>query len=343
ARRDRFRLRRRRARARHGAAHLSFARRVGAGRLDGDRLQSGGSGQCHGPRRARECARRRLCRQPRCRGFLVCAACPGCGAARAHAGEAQTRNACASGAPLIRDRHTAGVCNGARKSYLSDLRAFECRSRVNPRSVSAAHHFTPALPPLSRVSAGVHAALRPGHTQTDEQRRAMTLETAPAAVYFDGTSSRKRSVALRLGADLELVENGAVVNTWPYDQIRRVDGPPALVRLRCATALPLARLEIADAATAETLLPRCPALDLGRGGAAQTWRVVGWSIAAVASIVAVTLLGIPPIAGRPAPLVSFPVEERSGGGGGKQIRTPRRGHACASAARPSPLPPPAGH
>jgi hypothetical protein len=33
------------------------------------------------------------------------------------------------------------VCDGPRKSGLPDLRAFECRSRVNPGSVSAAHHF----------------------------------------------------------------------------------------------------------------------------------------------------------------------------------------------------------
>ena len=42
--------------------------------------------------------------------------------------------------------------NGPRKSGLPDLRVFERRSRVNPRSVSAAHH-----------SAMLHAALRPGH------------------------------------------------------------------------------------------------------------------------------------------------------------------------------------
>src|SRR5258708_36715406 len=36
---------------------------------------------------------------------------------------------------------TATDWNGPRKSGLPDLRAFERRSRVNPRSVSAAHHF----------------------------------------------------------------------------------------------------------------------------------------------------------------------------------------------------------
>jgi len=47
---------------------------------------------------------------------------------------------------------TATDCGGPRKSGLPDLRAYGRRSRVNPRSVSAAHH-----------SAALHAALRPGH------------------------------------------------------------------------------------------------------------------------------------------------------------------------------------
>ena len=51
----------------------------------------------------------------------------------------------------------------------------------------------------------------------------MTLETAPSgqAVYFDGTSNRKRRVALRMGSGLDIIEDGAVVDTWPYDRIRR--------------------------------------------------------------------------------------------------------------------------
>jgi hypothetical protein len=45
-----------------------------------------------------------------------------------------------SGAPLIRDLREGGVSNDPRKSGLPDLRIFDCRSRVDPRSVSAAHH-----------------------------------------------------------------------------------------------------------------------------------------------------------------------------------------------------------
>ena len=36
------------------------------------------------------------------------------------------------------------------------------------------------------------------------------------AVYFDGASSRKHQVTLRLGSALDIVEDGAVVATWPF-------------------------------------------------------------------------------------------------------------------------------
>ena len=69
------------------------------------------------------------------------------------------------------------------------------------------------------------------------------------AVFLDGQSNRKRSVELRFGTALEIVEQGAVVESWAYDQVRRADGPPGLLRLSSETAAPLARLEVADAST----------------------------------------------------------------------------------------------
>src|SRR6266511_278982 len=83
--------------------------------------------------------------------------CPGCGAAR-------------SGAPLIRGRQSPR--DGQRKSGLPDLRAFERRSRVNPRSVSAAHHFRAALRP-GRESGIKGIALMGGTTQTVDKNQAL--------------------------------------------------------------------------------------------------------------------------------------------------------------------------
>src|SRR5258708_32670574 len=149
----------------------------------------------------------------------------------------------------------------------------------------------------------------------------MTPETVQHgdAVYFDGRSNGKRRVALQFAAGLDMVEDGIVVGTWPYDGIRRADGPPALFRLNCVAALPLARLEISDDAIKAVIAAHCGALDVGRAGPAQTWRIVLWSLAAVCSIVVVALYGIPFVADRLAPVVPAAVENRIGEAGGRPI------------------------
>ena len=151
------------------------------------------------------------------------------------------------------------------------------------------------------------------------------------AIYFDGQSNRKRRVALRLADGLDIVEDGIVVDNWPYIGIRRADGPPALLRLSCTKALPLARLEIKDEATKAAIGSRCEALDARRGGAAQTWRIVFWSVAAVCSIVAVALYGIPFAADRLAPFIPAAVEKRIGEGVDRQIRFVLGGRDCNAA------------
>jgi predicted Zn-dependent protease len=142
-----------------------------------------------------------------------------------------------------------------------------------------------------------------------------------AAVYFDGTSSRKHQVTLRLGSSLEVVEEGAVVATWPFDTIRRVDGAVSRLRLSSTAAPPLARLEIDDPGMMQAVTARCPALDVGRGGPRQTARIVFWSAAAVCSILAIVVYGIPILAERLAPLVPYTVERRIGEAVDTQVRT----------------------
>jgi Zn-dependent protease with chaperone function len=140
-----------------------------------------------------------------------------------------------------------------------------------------------------------------------------------AGVYFDGQSNRKRRVVLRFGPTLEIVENDVVVDLWPYEDIRRVDGVPALLRLKCLSAAPLARLEIEDEAAKQAIALHCPKLDDGMPGSAQTWRIVGWSAAAVCSIVVVVMYGIPFAADRLAAFVPFAVEKRLGDAVDKQV------------------------
>lgn len=150
--------------------------------------------------------------------------------------------------------------------------------------------------------------------------------TAIAAVFYDGTSNRKRIVTLRFAAALEIVEDGAVIATWPYADVRRADGKKAL-RLLCVSALPLARLEIANPEAAAQVTSHVPQLEAGRGPA-QTGRIVAWSLAAAVSIVLVTIYGIPLIADRLAPLVPLAVEKRIGEAVDRQARTIFGGQNC---------------
>ena len=114
-----------------------------------------------------------------------------------------------------------------------------------------------------------------------------------AAVYFDGTSSRKHQVTLRLGAALEIVEDGAVVATWPFEAIRRADGATGPAAPELLSAAPLARLEIDDPATIEAVTARCTALDVIAADRSISLRIVFWSAAAIASILAIVVYGLP--------------------------------------------------
>jgi Zn-dependent protease with chaperone function len=146
------------------------------------------------------------------------------------------------------------------------------------------------------------------------------------AIYYDGTSSRKRQVTLQPGAALDIVENGATVASWPFAEIRRADGGRS-VRLSCLKALPLARLEIADKAAAERILGFCHALDADHHSK-QTGKVIAWSLGAACSIVLVTLFGIPLLADRLAPMVPYAVEKRIGEAVDRQAKAILGGRIC---------------
>lgn len=149
------------------------------------------------------------------------------------------------------------------------------------------------------------------------------------ATYYDGVSSRRRQVELRFGAQLDIAEHGVVLASWQYLDIRRVDGARGL-RLTSVAAATQARLEVADE-TAQRLLERhCTALDHGRGGG-QALRIVFWSVAAAASIVLLTLYGIPLVADRLAMVVPAAAERRLGEAVDKQVRALMGGKPCTGA------------
>src|SRR5690348_5528520 len=127
-------------------------------------------------------------------------------------------------------------------------------------------------------------------------------------VYFDGTSSRRRLVTLAFKDRLEVDEDQNTLAVWSYADIRRVDGPPGTLRLSCLTEPALARLEVRDATLAAELVPRCAQLDDNIPGRQGVGAIVGWSIVAVASIIAVIVYGVPLAADHLTPLVPQSLE-----------------------------------
>ena len=153
-----------------------------------------------------------------------------------------------------------------------------------------------------------------------------------SVVYFDGKSSRRRLVTLTFSDRLELNEPSEVAIFWPYADIRRADGPAGTLRLTCLIAPALARLEIRDPALATELVSRCTRLDenaFGRGGVAT---VIGWSLAAAVSIVAVVLFGVPLAADRLTPLVPQAFERRMGDVADGQVKALFGNKMCNGAA-----------
>jgi predicted Zn-dependent protease len=94
----------------------------------------------------------------------------------------------------------------------------------------------------------------------------------------------------------------------------------------------LARLEIRDAALAAALIARCPSLDHNVAGRHRASSIVGWSLAATVSIVAMIWFGLPLLADRLAPLVPSALESRIGDAAEAQIKVIFGGKTCSGAA-----------
>jgi Zn-dependent protease with chaperone function len=163
---------------------------------------------------------------------------------------------------------------------------------------------------------------------------AETIPPAPrpdaASVFYDGTSSRRHQVQLALSGPLEISENGTTLATWPFADIRRAGGAADILRLSCVSAPSLARLEVRDATLAATLRFRCSHLDDNSAGRHSVTAIVGWSLAAAVSIVAVIWFGLPFAADRLAPLIPNTLERRIGDAADGQIRVFFGGKACSN-------------
>src|SRR5258708_642995 len=153
------------------------------------------------------------------------------------------------------------------------------------------------------------------------------------AIYFDGTSNRRRPVTLDFADRLEIRDGARVLAGWAYPDIRRADSPSRMLRVGCLSAAALARLEIRDAAVAATLVSRCASIDDNTPGRRGVATIIGWSLAAAVSIVAVVLFGVPLAAERLTPLVPDSFERRLGDVADSQVKAGVKAPACGYAPR----------
>ena len=151
-------------------------------------------------------------------------------------------------------------------------------------------------------------------------------------VYFDGTSNRRRAATLVFDDMLAIDAGDGAPVRWAYADIRRVDSPVGTLRVTCRTAPAVARLEVRDPAIAAELTSRCARLDEDHLGRRGVTTIVGWSVAATVSIVAVVLFGVPLAADRLAPLVPQALERRLGDVADAQVQTVFGAKFCDHAA-----------
>ena len=156
----------------------------------------------------------------------------------------------------------------------------------------------------------------------------MSDHVSDQVFYFDGSSSRRHAVTLTFGDQLEIREGELTLGAWRYDDIRRADAPRDTLRVSCLSAPALARLEIRDATLANELVSRCARLNEGMPGHRGVAAIIGWSLAATASIILVVLFGVPLAAERLTPLVPQAFERRLGDVADGQIKVLFGGKLC---------------
>jgi Zn-dependent protease with chaperone function len=165
---------------------------------------------------------------------------------------------------------------------------------------------------------------------TSPDSNAGTADGAAArpAIYFDGLTNRRHRVTLVFDANLDIYENGVGVAYWRYDDLRAVDGGRGTLRLKCVSVLPLARLEVPDPAAQAEIRARARFLEIENTTGTQTRRIVGWSIAAIVSIIAIVFFGVPLVASRLVPLIPLSFERQLGDMADNQVRVVFGGKVC---------------
>ena len=143
------------------------------------------------------------------------------------------------------------------------------------------------------------------------------------ATFFDGKTAARHEVAVDLGATTLRIRDAdsQLLAEWPYDEIESRSAPDRVLRLGKTGNPVLARLEVHDPQLATAIDELSTPIDRsGRAERRDRAKVIGWSIAATASLILVAVFGVPEIANRLAPLVPHTVERKFGAAIDAQVR-----------------------
>ena len=149
------------------------------------------------------------------------------------------------------------------------------------------------------------------------------MSTTGTAFFYDGFTSARHAVAVELGPDAVAIRttDGGFLATWPFAGIAPLTAPEGVLRVGEANRDSTARLEIRDAALAAALMSRAKAVDRsGLTDRRKRAKVVAWSFAAVTSLLACGIWGVPFVADRVAPHLPIAVETHLGNVIDAQVR-----------------------
>jgi len=163
---------------------------------------------------------------------------------------------------------------------------------------------------------------------------AAAAPTVGDAAFFDGATTARHAVRVELAPEAVVVRgaDGTVLAQWRYDELETMSTPDDVLRLGRAGDSSLARLEVRDPQLAAAIDDRSLPVDRsGRSERRMRAKVILWSLAATASLLAVAIFGLPRIAGGLTPLVPYSVERRLGAAISTQARADLdTGHAGAA-------------
>lgn len=155
-----------------------------------------------------------------------------------------------------------------------------------------------------------------------------------AAIYFDGKTARRTPVALRVGVgsiELTGAEGGPI--RWPLSALRELEALPGQLKLRSIDEPELANLVVSDAAVIAQLRTRLPVIPLDHiQHPTPATRIIGLSVAAVASVVGIVVFVIPLMAGLIADNFPPVLERRLGESVAVQVKDMFRADVCTSPA-----------